>query len=151
MRQSFHFLKRRIFYLVNNQAIIKSMNKRVTLLIDAAINLVLAIILLSFSLKIAQFFGIPTVQNSFYPNILGAVFLGITIALIIEAYRKNTNIGLGLIGAICINLCGGFVLLLWLIFGNLALPLKGSIILWTLVILLLSISTIELVLMLKKN
>ena len=80
--------------------------------------------------------------------------MGITIALTIEAFRKptnNNNIGLGLLGAICINLCGGFVLLLWLVFGNLNLPFMGSLFLWTLDVILLFISTIELVGILKRD
>ena len=130
------------------------MKRRVTLLIDAVINLILAVLLLSFSPKTADFFGVPSSHINFYPNILGAVFLGITIALIIEAYRKPANIntgGLGLTGAVCINLCGGFVLLLWLIFGNLDLPVKGNIFLWSLDIILLLISSIELLNIVKKK
>jgi len=102
----------------------------------------------------ADFFGIPSANNNFYPNILGAVFFGITIALIIEAFRNpsnNNKVGLGLIGAVCINLSGGFVLLLWLVFGNMSLPLKGNLFLWTLDLILLLISTIELFNIMKKK
>jgi hypothetical protein len=130
------------------------MKKRITLLTDAFINLVLAFFLLLFSPKMADFFGVPSSNTNFYPNILGAVFLGITIALIIEAFRNpvnNKNIGLGLTGAICINLCGGFVLLLWLVYGDLSLPLKGMIFLWILDLILLLVSIIELVNIFKKN
>jgi hypothetical protein len=130
------------------------MKRRIILLIDALINLILAILLLAFSPEMAGFFGVPPADINFYPNILGAVFFGITIALILEAFRKSANhnrVGLGLTGAICINLCGGFVLLLWLVWGNLALPDKGTIFLWTLDLILLLISTIELVNILKKN
>ncbi len=130
------------------------MKRRITLLIDAGINLVLAVLLLSFSTGTADFFGVPSADISFYPNILGAVFLGITTALIIEAYRKpsnNNSIGLGLIGAVCINMSGGLVLLFWLVFGNLELPVKGNIFLWTLDIILLVVSIIEFVNILKKT
>ncbi|HUX94180.1 MAG TPA: hypothetical protein VMV47_00495 [Bacteroidales bacterium] len=130
------------------------MNRKTTLSIDALINLTLAILLLLFSPKMADFFGIPSANNNFYPNILGAVFFGITIALIIEAFRNpsnNNKVGLGLIGAVCINLSGGFVLLLWLVFGNMSLPLKGNLFLWTLDLILLLISTIELFNIMKKK
>lgn len=130
------------------------MNKKITLIIDATINLILAILLLFFSPKIADIFGVPLADSSFYPNILGAVLLGITIALTIEAYRNpinNNSVGLGLTGAICINLCGGFVLLLWLVLGNLDLPIKGKLFLWTLDLILLVISTIELVSIKKRD
>jgi hypothetical protein len=123
------------------------MNKKVTLLIDASINFILAVLLLAYSPGLVKFLGVPYTDSFFYPNILGAIFLGITIALVIEAYRKQADrfTGLGLTGAISINLCGGLVLLVWLLSGNLNLPLKGMIFLWVLDILLLVISTIELI------
>lgn len=123
------------------------MNKKVTLLIDASINFILAVLLLAYSPGLVKFLGVPYTDSFFYPNILGAIFLGITIALVIEAYRKQADrfTGLGLTGAISINLCGGLVLLVWLLSGNLNLPLKGMIFLWVLDILLVVISTIELI------
>jgi hypothetical protein len=130
------------------------MNKKISLLADASINMILAVLLLLFSPGLADFFGVPSAYSNFYPNILGAVFLGITIALIIEAFRNpanNKNTGLGLTGAICINLCGGAVLLLWLVFGNLSIPLKGRIFLWILDLILLLISIIELVNIFKRS
>jgi len=128
------------------------MNKKTTLLIDASINFILAVLLLAYSPKIVNFLGVPDSDNFFYPNILGAIFLGITIALIIEAYRKHRDryVGLGLVGAISINICGGFVLLLWLLFGGLNLPLRGIIFLWILDLILLVISSIELIMVLKE-
>jgi hypothetical protein len=127
------------------------MNKKIVLLIDSTINLILGILLLAFSPFIINLLGVPPSENYFYPNILGGIFIGITIALIIEALRKNSNnnIGLGLMGAICINICGGIVLLLWLLFGDLDIPLKGLILLWILDIILLIISSVELFINLK--
>ena len=130
------------FLYLNNH---KDNMKKKLLLFDAFINLVLGVLLLSFSEKLATFLGVPYIQNHFYPNILGAIFIGITIALLIEVYKKNENItGLGFVGAAAINLCGGFVLALWLIFGNLNLPTNGLIFLWILVVLLVGISLFEL-------
>lgn len=122
------------------------MNKKTTLLIDASINFILAVLLLSFSPTLVNFLGVPETSNFFYPNILGAIFLGITIALIIEAFRNRSDklVGLGLTGAISINLSGGIVLLLWLLLGGLDLPVKGLIFLWVLDILLVVVSSIEL-------
>lgn len=121
--------------------------KKFILSLDALINFILGVMLLAYSLPIVKFLGVPSTDNYFYPNISGAVFIGITIAHLIEAYRKEPDgfIGLGLIGAICINVCGGIVLFLWLILGDLQLPLKGFIFLWTLDIILLIISSIELI------
>lgn len=129
------------------------MNKRTTLLIDASINFILGVLLLAYSPKLVDLLGMPECDNFFYPNILGAVFIGITIALIIEAFKKNVNrfVGLGLIGAISINLSGGLVLLLWLLFGGLNLPLKGLIFLWVLDILLVVVSSVELYISLREK
>jgi hypothetical protein len=125
----------------------QEMKYRITLLIDASINFILAVLLLAYSPRLVEMLGVPPSENSFYPNILGAVFFGITIALIIEAYRKgDKSVGLGLAGAVSINLCGGIVLLFWLLFGNLNLPLKGLIFLWILDALLLVVSSVELIL-----
>ena len=120
------------------------MKEKITLLIDAAVNLILGILLLIFSQPIISFLGVPGSHSNFYPNILGAVFIGIAIALLIECFRKEKGlIGLGLGGAITINLCGGAVLIFWLIFGKLNLPTHGQIFLWCLAAFLIIISTTE--------
>jgi hypothetical protein len=127
------------------------MVKKITLIIDAVINLILGVLLLAFKPHLSNDLGIPGSNTDFYPNILGGVFIGITLALIIETFRKKEKewVGLGLIGAICINICGGLVLTLWLISGRLTLPLKGEIVLWALALVLLVISLLELLFSLK--
>ena len=116
------------------------------LLIDAIINLILGILLIFFSPTIIDFFGVPDSDQYFYPNILGAILFGIEIALLIESYRKDRSfIGLGLGGAISINLCGGLVLGYWLIFKSINIPTRGKIFLWILAFILISISCIELI------
>lgn len=124
------------------------MGKRKTLLlVDAIINFILGLLLIGYSSKLADFLGVPVAETSFYPNILGGVFIGIALALLIEAITKKSRFtsGLGLLGAICINLCGGIVLLFWLMLGHLDLLLRGEIFLWSLDILLLIISALELI------
>jgi len=127
------------------------MGKKITLFFDAVINLFLGIILLVFDSSLAEFFGVPYSNTNFYPNILGGIFIGITIALVLEALRKNESefIGLGLLGAICINICGGLVLVFWLLFGDLDLPLRGEILLWSLGIMLVILSCFELVISIR--
>ena len=120
--------------------------------IDAAINLILGILLLAFPLELVQALGMPMADPSFYPSILGGVLFGIGLALLIECYRQSNGlIGLGLGGAIAINLCGGFVLAIWLLSGSLNLPLRGQIFLWSLVLLLVGLSLIEGLAQLKKR
>ena len=117
---------------------------KVILIVDAVINFVLGVLLLLFSPTIVAWLGVPPSSTSFYPNVLGAIFIGITIALIIGASEPNGVIGLGLMGAISINLCGGLVLALWLVFGRLHLPTRGFVFLWALVAILIIVSLAEL-------
>jgi hypothetical protein len=118
---------------------------KTVLIVDAAINLILGFLLLIFSQELAQLLGVPATEQYFYPNILGGVLFGIGIALLIECFRRPGGlVGLGLGGAIAINLCGGLVLIAWLIFGKLSTPVHGQVFLWVLAIVLVVISGAEL-------
>ena len=80
----------------------------------------LGILLLLYPVGLADSLGLPPFSSSFYPSILGAVLLGIGLALFIERYGKPVGmIGLGIAGAVIINICGGLALLFWLLFGGL--------------------------------
>jgi hypothetical protein len=92
-----------------------------------------------------DFLGLPHTPQSFYPNILGGVFVGITIALAVQAFRKKHGpVGLGAVGALAINICGALVLTVWLSVGKLDLPLRGALLLWILDAGLVAISFTEL-------
>ena len=120
------------------------MNRDTLLKVDAAVNLILGVLLMAFPAKLIKALGVPMADPSFYPTILGGVLFGIGLALLIECYRKSSRvIGLGLGGAIAINLCGGLVLAAWLLSDKLTLPLRGQIFLWSLVVLLVGISLLE--------
>ena len=121
------------------------MNRKSILLIDAIINFFLAFLLGIFPKDVISFLGLPMVSNPFYASILGGVFFGIAIALLISRSAKNRNSdGLGLRGALAINISGGFVLALWLLFGALDVPAHGKIIMWALVVILFVLSAVEL-------
>jgi len=122
------------------------MKKSILLLIDGLINLALGILLILYTEDLGQALGIPIIEQYFYPRILGAILFGIAIALFMEYFKKTNGLpGLGLGGAIAINLCGGLVLILFLLFGDLSLPVRGQIILWGLVFLLIGISSAEII------
>jgi len=122
------------------------MNKSLLLLIDAVVNLVLGILLMWFPAKVVQVLGIPQSDQVFYPSILGAVLIGIAVALILERRRSpGSPVGLGLGGAICINLIGAAVLAAWLLIGDLQLPLRGYLVLWSLVVILVGVSAAEII------
>ncbi len=122
------------------------MKSKVKLLLaaDAVINLILGALLLLFPAGILQYLGLPLTNTYFYSSILGGVIFGIGIALGLERWGPSDIRGLGLGGAIAINLCGGGILLFWLLFGYLTLPLRGQMTLWIVAILILGIGLIEL-------
>jgi hypothetical protein len=114
------------------------------LFIDGFVNLLLGVALLCFD-PVAAWLGVPASDTPFYPMILGAVLFGIGTALIWEGVRGDAQlVGLGLGGAIAINLCGGLALTGWLLFGDLSLPLRGQLFLWGLASILVLISLAEL-------
>lgn len=116
------------------------------LAIDAVINLVLGTLLLFRPTGIAAAPGVPEINNGFYPGILGAVISGTGIALLVECFRDSDKfVGLGPGGAITINLSGGIAPGVWLVAGNLSIPLRGFVFLWSLAALLVGISGAELV------
>jgi hypothetical protein len=117
---------------------------RVLLTVDAAVNCVLGILLLLFPWGMAEALGVPPSAVSFYPTILGGVILGIGIALAIERSGHPRHIrGLGLEGAIAINFCGATVLLMWLLAGSLDLPPRGSVVLWSVVVVVFALAIAE--------
>jgi len=119
---------------------------KILLLIDGVINLVLGILLLLFPAGIVELLGLPHTNTNFYPGILGAVLFGIGFALLIERYGATKNIrGLGLGGAIAINLCGAGVLFVWLLVAPFDIPIRGNIILWSIAIIVLIVGLAEII------
>ena len=126
--------------------------QKILLIIDGIINLVLGILLLLFPFGIAELLGVPESPINFYPTILGAVIFGIGVALLIEVYGAPRGMrGLGLGGAIAINMCGATALLIWLVVTPLGIPMRGYIILWTIAIIVLLIGLVELLTKSWKN
>jgi hypothetical protein len=119
---------------------------------DATINILLGILLMAFPDSLVRALGIPLTDHAFYPTILGAVLFGIGLALLIECYWGSSRFkGLGLGGAIIINLCGGCVLAIWLLSDKLILPLRGQLLLWFLVLLLIGLSLLEAISHVRRN
>ena len=114
------------------------------LLVDGIINLILGILLLLFPFGVAEILGAPLPESNFYPTLLGGVIFGIGIALLIEGYGQTRGIrGLGLGGAIVINFCGAGILVLWLVFKPLNIPLRGLIILWVIALSVIGLGILE--------
>jgi hypothetical protein len=116
----------------------------ILLTIDGIINLALGILLLLFPVGMDEMVGVPKSPMNFYPTILGAVIFGIGIALLIERYGFSRNVrGLGLGGAIAINVCGAIALLIWLLCFPLDIPLRGYVLLWSIAIVVLFVGIVE--------
>ena len=115
------------------------------LFVDAVINLALGVVLLTFSERVVTTLGIPETEETFYPSILGAVLLGIGVALLVECYRRPGGmVGLGLGGAVAINLCGGLALAVWLAVGRLDIPSRGRALLWSVAVIVVGLACVEL-------
>jgi hypothetical protein len=117
------------------------------LIIDAIVNFALGIVLMIFPNGLMSFLGLPITYEPFYTSVLGAVLFGIALALVIECVGGHRMMkGLGMGGAIAINVCGACVIMLWLVSGRLIISLRGYLVLWILVFVLLLISGIEVLL-----
>jgi len=120
-------------------------NVQFLLVADAVINLILGALLSFFPAGILEYFSLPPTNTYFYSSILGGVIFGIGLALTLEWQKGKVGLsGLGLAGAIAINLFGGGTLFYWLIFGDLDIPLKGIITLWIVAIIVVGIGLVEL-------
>jgi len=118
---------------------------RTLLIIDALVNLLLGVLLLLFPWGVAALLGLPAPGSHFYPSILGAVLVGIGIALMIDVRCASPGIrGLGVAGAIAINFCGAGVLVVWLLFFLPDMPMRGQITLWSIALGVLAIGAFEL-------
>lgn len=118
--------------------------EKILLIVDGVVNTLLGLVLLTFPFGSGEILGLPKSENNFYPMILGAVLLGIGIALFIEViYFYKRKRGLGLDGAIVINMAASVVLILILIFGQLNVSTTGLIILWIVGLSVLIIGFVE--------
>ena len=115
--------------------------------VDSVVNVLLGLLLLIFPPSLVQWLGLPLPSSTFYVRILGAVILGIGVALAIEFRREPSSsfVGLRTGGAVAINLCGGGALVAYLAFADLSLSTEGTIALWILAALVVGLGLVELV------
>ena len=67
-----------------------------------------------------------------------------SFTLLIERYGYARKIrGLGLGGAIAINIFAATVLLIWLVSGSLELPTRGTVLLWSIVVIVYAVGIAE--------
>jgi hypothetical protein len=118
--------------------------------LDGIGNVLLGLPLLLFPRLVTEFLGLPGTGSTFYPAILGAVFVGIGVALLLERFRPSLG-GLGLGGAMSINLIFGLALGSWLLLSDAGLPYRGVIVLSTLAVILIGISVAEAFSLARRN
>lgn len=99
--------------------------------------------LLLFPLLFCKVFGLPRPNTGFWPRILGASFLGQAGALFLEGAVPNTH-GLGLGGALTINLSIAAILASMIILGAVGEKRRAQALLWLLVVVLVTLSLFEL-------
>ena len=114
------------------------------LLTDGIGNVLLGLAMLLFPGTILKVLGFSTNGASLL-SIFGSVILGIGLALVVQTRRlRGPFCGLGLTGAMLINLCFGLAIGYWLIWGNLEPNPVGSVLLWALTAILLIFGVVEL-------
>lgn len=86
--------------------------------------------------------GLPASASGFWPRLLGALLLGIAGATFIEGAWDGSK-GLDLAGLIVINLLCAAVIALAALFGDGASTRRGTLTLWSLVVLLFLLSLFE--------
>ncbi len=117
------------------------------LTVDGVANLLFGIAVLACPEPFFRTLGLPWPGHSLYSTILGGVLVGIGLALIREGHSKaGVTAGLGLWGAVAINLSAGLVIAGWLLFsGNESVLAPGRMVLWALVLFLIGLSVAEIV------
>jgi hypothetical protein len=97
----------------------------------------------------SRVFGLPISGSAFWPRLLGAVLVGLALATVLQgdtllkgAFTHGR--GLGLAGAIAVNLTSAAMLAAQLVMARAAATKRGNAALWALVLLLTALSLFEL-------
>ena len=94
--------------------------------INALICLVFGATLVVAPKPLIALIGLPRAEQTFYPRLLGALLFGMGLAVIVEGADRQSS-GLGLGGLAAINLTVAAVILVLIMFGRLALPMRGRL------------------------
>jgi hypothetical protein len=99
------------------------------LTIEALLRGALALVLILAPKSMIAALGLPRTEATFWPRLLGAVFAGMAAAAYIEGHFKVQS-GLGLGGAVAVNITTAFAILTGLVVGGLDVPRRGRLLLW---------------------
>ena len=89
-----------------------------------------------------KLFGLPLTNTGFWPRLLGAVLIGLAVALFLEARVEGSH-GLGLAGCVVVNLCGAAMIATLLVTEAGPPSMRGRFLFWLIVLLLLTLSILE--------
>ncbi len=120
------------------------MQKSLLLEIDGIVNLMFGLVLILLPRNLLAAIGLPIDGSMFYAVVLGVVLTGIGVALFLERHGRNAGVsGLGLEGAIVINVLGALGVIWMLLFGEMQIPIGGRIALWVVAGGVLAIALLE--------
>jgi len=129
-----------------------SMKEPVLLFLNAILYLAVGVLLLLFPFGLVAALGIALPAVTFYASMLGAILLGVGLALLVERSRGTLGFpGLGINGAILINISCAVTLGLWLFYRSLNLLHIGYILLWGLVASVTAITLAEIYYILQEK
>lgn len=112
--------------------------------VDAGINLGLGVVLATLPGPLLRTLGMPSWKERFYPRVLGGVLTGVGVALLAERFSPSRRFrGLGLAGAVPINMLGSAALTELLMKEDIGAPLRGKVLLWLLNTTLVGLSAVE--------
>jgi hypothetical protein len=93
-------------------------------------------------LTVIKILGLPPAESAFWPRLLGSVLVGLSGATFLEGAMASTR-GLGLAGAIVINLAAAAMIALSSLLGGGATTRRGKLVQWGIVTLLFALSLAE--------
>jgi hypothetical protein len=111
--------------------------------IELATKAATGLVLVLMPLTAIKILGLPRSETVFWPRLLGALLIGLSLATFMDASVRLGH-GLGLGGSFVINLTVGFVLAGLLYLKQGPQSLRGRIILWALVAIVLTLAAVEL-------
>lgn len=109
--------------------------------LETLLKFVPGILLAVAPLTTLRLLGLPRPDTGFWPRLCGAILVGIAGALFLEG--TSSGHGLGLAGAIIINLCGGAVLAAMLVLDVGPHSARGRASVWLVVCTLFILSVVE--------
>ncbi len=108
--------------------------------IEACLKLGSGLALIAAPRPLARLLGLPSVEQSFWPRLLGALLTGLGVASLLEVRMQG---GLGLAGSIAVNLALAAMIGALLALGRASTTRRGRFILWVVAAALVILSLVE--------